>query len=480
MNNVIKSLIENNIEIAGLLENNDNITYKEMYKILNIIFPDKTAFLIELINSIENESFYVNKIKNINIILNDFNEYLNNDFVNTFKIINEQLNTYLDYYDFDYTDKFLFISDKQNYNYVISFIFKMMCSEELIKYESNSYLRYKHIVENQIYVTSNNIIDNFIYMCLVDINNEFKLNICNKDFLEDNFKINKFTSIFGAPKMFTDSKKRYETCAYHNYVLKAIKYSHVCMLLTPSKWFQSEISYLRNLRNELKLNNKLKFIKHFYETQPDGGISYFIYDNNYSGNCIVNDCSVNLNNYECILTEGKYYSLIDKFKAYQSINTRFVGNGWAKISTNDERLKSETSDNVFNVCVAGRNTKYIDKKHIKDNILHLNNWKVFTPETCTGPCEGFSNNFIIGKPYELCNQTYNVFIVNSEDEAKSLISYLKTNLVQKLTGIRKISHHINKDTIKYVPNVPLDRIWTDEKLNKYFNLSSNEVKIINN
>ena len=63
----------------------------------------------------------------------------------------------------------------------------MMCSEELIKYESNSYLRYKHIVENQIYVTSINIIDNFIYMCLVDINNEFKLNICNKDFLEDNF-----------------------------------------------------------------------------------------------------------------------------------------------------------------------------------------------------------------------------------------------------------------------------------------------------
>jgi hypothetical protein len=82
-------------------------------------------------------------------------------------------------------------------------------------------------------------------------------------------------------------------------------------------------------------------------------------------------------------------------------------------------------------------------------------------------------------PFVFHNQTYNLFIVDSEFEAKSLISYLKTNLVEKLTGIRKITRHINKETIKYVPNVPLDRIWDDEKLNKYFNINLNEVKIIN-
>ena len=342
MENLIKSLVNKNSEINKILENVYEISYKEMYKILNTLYPDQTADLIELIKFLKNESYFDNKINDFKFILNEFNEYLNNnDFVYNIKLINDIFNSYLDLYDFDYTDKFLFISDKQNYNYIITCITLMMQSENLINFESNPYLRYKYILENQIFVVSEFIEDNFVYKCLVDINNEFSLNICNEDFLSNNFNIwniKKFTTIFGTPRVLTESKKRYETCAYHLYVTKALTHSHVTMLLTPSKWFQSDISYLRILRNDLITYNKLRLIKHFYEVNPVGGISYFIHDNNYNGECFINGYNVNLNNYDIVLTEGKYYSLLDKFKAYPSINTRFVGNGWTKIATNDERL----------------------------------------------------------------------------------------------------------------------------------------------
>ena len=70
------------------------------------------------------------------------------------------------------------------------------------------------------------------------------------------------------------------------------------------------------------------------------------------------------------------------------------------------------------------------------------------------------------------------FKVNNEKEAKSLLSYLKCKLPHFMLILRKISQDISKNTIKWIPLPPLDRLWTNEEVYKYFGLKPNEIKII--
>jgi site-specific DNA-methyltransferase (adenine-specific) len=65
-------------------------------------------------------------------------------------------------------------------------------------------------------------------------------------------------------------------------------------------------------------------------------------------------------------------------------------------------------------------------------------------------------------------------------ECLSLITYLGTKLANKMLSLRKISQHINLDTLKWVPLVPFDREWTDEQLYEYFKLTEEEIKHIEN
>ena len=101
-------------------------------------------------------------------------------------------------------------------------------------------------------------------------------------------------------------------------------------------------------------------------------------------------------------------------------------------------------------------------------------WKVVTARA-NGKKQSFGTIFI-GKPNEIYTDSYISFKVNSEDEAKSLLSYLNTNIVNKLLSICKISQDISENTCKFIPLVPFDREWTDEKVLEYLKISLKENK----
>ncbi len=104
-------------------------------------------------------------------------------------------------------------------------------------------------------------------------------------------------------------------------------------------------------------------------------------------------------------------------------------------------------------------------------------WKVITARAAFKANSSFGNMFI-GAPNEICSQSYILFIVSSEDEAKSLLSYLKCRLPNFMLSLRKISQDISESTCKWIPLPPLDRIWTDKKLQSYFKLTEDDIKLI--
>lgn len=107
----------------------------------------------------------------------------------------------------------------------------------------------------------------------------------------------------------------------------------------------------------------------------------------------------------------------------------------------------------------------------------FNKWKIITTRSSYGACSGFGNMFI-GKPNEICNQSYVIFEVVTENEAKSLLSYMKCKLPNLLLSLRKSSQDISESTCKWIPLPPLNKEWTDEEIYKYFKLSEDEIKLI--
>ena len=111
--------------------------------------------------------------------------------------------------------------------------------------------------------------------------------------------------------------------------------------------------------------------------------------------------------------------------------------------------------------------KYVDNFDFNDKNSF---WKVITPRANGSDYNGFGI-MIIGKPNEIHTDSYISFRVCSEQEALSLKSYLETPIVNNILSIRKISQDINQDTIKWIPMVPFDRKWTDERVIEYLKLN---------
>ena len=95
--------------------------------------------------------------------------------------------------------------------------------------------------------------------------------------------------------------------------------------------------------------------------------------------------------------------------------------------------------------------------------MKIINFGKLLPKSAYGAFSGFGEIFI-GNPEEVATGSYISFKVENEFQAKSLKSYLETDIVNKLLSIRKITQDISENTCKWIPLVPLDRIWDNKKV----------------
>jgi len=156
----------------------------------------------------------------------------------------------------------------------------------------------------------------------------------------------------------------------------------------------------------------------------------------------------------------------------------YIGQNYSGINSNDNRLIDKKTETTL-LCYVSQQKgfiKYIEKDDIKKN-RDFNKWKVITTEAAFKEKSGFGNTFI-GKTDEICNQSYIIFEVKTENEAKSLLSYLKCKLPNFMLSLRKISQHISEATCKWIPLPPLNKVWNDEEVYKYFKLTEYEIKLI--
>ena len=129
--------------------------------------------------------------------------------------------------------------------------------------------------------------------------------------------------------------------------------------------------------------------------------------------------------------------------------------GTVRLRKTESRIKYTNDASIFN---KDNTTPKVITSRANGNKLSFSGFKKYLPEN-----EAFTSSYV-------------GFRVQNENEADSLISYLNCSLTNKILGIRKITQDINTDVIRLIPLVPLDRIWTDEKLYEFFNISKDIVK----
>jgi len=279
-----------------------------------------------------------------------------------------------------------------------------------------------------------------------------------------------FDAVIGNPPYSTDPSLPSTTPLYDKFIMKFIGARHL-LFVVPSRWFLGGKG-LDSFRKKMLTRRDIRLIEHVDDAkkwfgnnvQIEGGVNYFLIDQEYNGHCSFNGIDYDLSKYDS-LVDPQRHGLIDRVKNMTSLSTLYVGRFFG-IGTNDKRLKLTGKIKCYVSALKCRGrVRYIDEYPFTEKNSF---WKVITSRA-NGSKKCFGAIFI-GTPDEIHTDSYISFRVQSQQEALSLKSYLETATVNLLLSIRKISQDISDNTVRWIPLVPLDRDWTEDMVRTYLGI----------
>jgi site-specific DNA-methyltransferase (adenine-specific) len=345
--------------------------------------------------------------------------------------------------------------------------------------------RRNHIIRNMLYMSEINPKNSKI--CRSIFGND--ANIHTGDTLHVDFQklwnIDRFDVVFGNPPY--QQKPTGRGCViplYNLFVDHLIDKCNTMLFILPSRWFGSGKG-LGSFRKSMLLRKDIKRIQHYDNStmlfpghqKIMGGVCVVHKDASHCGYCYFNFSLCDLNKYD-ILVPPRFQSILDKvlMKMETNLSTICYGQNYSGIKSNDTRLCSKASTGYYKCYISNKSGFF---KYVPPSALHnrdYDKWKVLTVEA-NGYWKYFGRTEI-GAPGDVCNQSFIVFEVDDLDQAVSLCSLLNTKLINFLMGIRKCSQHINPDTCKWIPLLPLNRIYSDAFLYDLYHLDCFEIALL--
>lgn len=292
------------------------------------------------------------------------------------------------------------------------------------------------------------------------------------------------------------------TPIYHEFVETAIDLgARFVLMVTPSRWFSGGKG-LDDFRARMLEDRHLRALVDYpklYDGFPGvkirGGISYFLWDGEYDGPCTVQTMWEGeplgppkdrfLDQYDVLIRRNEDVSILDKVSDFRIDGQReptlddqvsprkpfgFPTNfhGVASPKALDEPVKFYGSQRV----------SWIERSEIQKNSEWVDRWKVMMTAvqgTSAAVETKFLSEPIVAGPGTACSETYLVAgHFESEDEAQRLAAYLRTRFVRFLVSLRKQTQHATRGVYAFVPDIPLDRTWTDELLYERYGLTEEE------
>jgi site-specific DNA-methyltransferase (adenine-specific) len=128
-------------------------------------------------------------------------------------------------------------------------------------------------------------------------------------------------------------------------------------------------------------------------------------------------------------------------------------------------------------------TSFVSREQIPTNKSWIDKWKVYI-SFAYGAGESYPHSIlgkpIIGEPGTACTETYLLIgPFESKLECESVVSYIQTRLFRFLVLQKKQTQNGTRQVYDLVPILKWDHTYTDEELNKKFNLRTEDISFVN-
>lgn len=288
---------------------------------------------------------------------------------------------------------------------------------------------------------------------------------------------------------------------YQLFVEKALSLDpRYAVFVTPSRWFaggKGLDDYRKRMLSDRRMHDIVDYPK-LYEAFPGvkirGGVSYFLWDRDYDGPCTVQTVwdgerigqpiARYLDAYDIFVRRNEAIPILEKVRAKgePTLNIKVSSRKPFGLATNyrgqqaSERMKDPVK------LYANQRLEWIDRGDLPSNHEWVDEWKVLTTAvqgTSAAVETKFLSKPIIAGPGTACTETYLVAgRFATELEAKRYAGYLETRFARFLVSLRKSTQHATRDVYSFVPDIPLDRDWTDQLLYERYALTVDEIAFI--
>jgi site-specific DNA-methyltransferase (adenine-specific) len=302
---------------------------------------------------------------------------------------------------------------------------------------------------------------------------------------------------------------------YHLFTINAIQLRpRFLSFVIPSRWMKGGKgldTFREFMINQTKIGAIYDFEdakKVFPSINLDGGVMYFLWDLEHSGmtkytihkmdgEVLVDSRILRSSFTDKIIRDSRQLKIVEKVMGYkyssfsEIVSYRnpygLAADLFNKMNSS-ELAKIETVDKnkivVYGVIGkkggAKRVKGYIERNKISKNLDSIEKYKLFFSKafttTATVPPE-----IILGYPGSVSTETFlEIGPFDSEDSMLNCLKYIKTKFFRALLYFNRHSLNISKSSFDLIPLISLDKNYNDDYLYNLFELSKDEIDLIEN
>ena len=330
----------------------------------------------------------------------------------------------------------------------------------------------KHIVENMLYgvdIAQQNV---DVTIAVLDPGYKYKNNIECNDALTKDYKNMKFDVIVGNPPYSVGNTGQGGTAIYHKFGELALKFADIVALITPGSFIdQKKYRSFRDALNKHGLVSITSINLNTFDASIERPVWWLAKKG--AARTVEN------------LTETPSKILLSKLMALAERNHFNTKSGQADVDTsphvNQQQTHTHTFKYITRVLKTGPDVQWCTAKLAKplSGSLHL---AVFAQRAGTE----LKMFFIENANEHAYSQNVCVFGVNNKSEFLNLKIYMSSNVAKFILYHASAGKNTKKGMpraltagkLRWIPAVDLSRSWTDEELYKHFNLTEEEIKLI--
>ncbi len=288
---------------------------------------------------------------------------------------------------------------------------------------------------------------------------------------------------------------------YQLFVDKALELEpRYAVFVTPSRWMaggKGLDKYRERMLNDKRMRQIVDYPK-LYEGFPGvkirGGISYFLWDRDYLGPCVVETIwdgqptgpavARHLGAYDILVRRNEAVPILEKVRAKgePTLDARVSSRKPFGLATNFKGKQSKAGLKKPVRLYQNQRIAWVERANIPTNSEWIEKWKVLMTRV-QGTSAAIETKFlskpIIAEPGTACTETYLVAgQFDDETTAANYAQYLRTRFVRFLVSLRKPTQDAARGVYGFVPDLPLDQEWSDTKLYKRYGLTKEEIAFI--